>query len=68
MSSKSFSKFLSEIGEIPLLTREKEAELGRLVQTGLRSEATVMERKASEEAQCELIRRNLRLAVSVMGG
>jgi len=68
MSSKSFSKYLSEIGEIPLLTREREAELRHLVQTGGRSDATLREQEASEEAQCELVRHNLKLAVSVATG
>ena len=55
MNSPSFSKYLSEIGPIPLLTREREVELGRAVQLGLRSGASAAERQASEEAQGELI-------------
>ena len=65
MSSPFFSKYLSEIGSIPLLAPEREAELGRIVQIGLRTEATEPQKRASEEAQGELIHRNLKLVVSV---
>jgi len=65
MNSPSFSKYLSEIGTIPLLTREREVELGRVVQLGLRSDASAAERQASEEAQSELIRSSLKLVVGI---
>jgi len=65
MSSPFFSKYLTEIGKIPLLTPEREAELGRIVQIGLRTKATKPQRRASEDAQGELIHRNLKLVVSV---
>ena len=65
MSSPFFSKYLSEIGNIPLLTPEREAELGRIAQIGLRSGATGAQNRASEEARNELIRRNLKLVVSI---
>jgi RNA polymerase primary sigma factor len=65
MSSPFFSKHLSEIGNIPLLAPEREVDLGRIVQIGLRTEATEPQKRASEEAQGELIHRNLKLVVSV---
>lgn len=65
MNSPSFSKYLSEIGTIPLLTREREVELGRAVQLGLRSDASATEKQASEEAQSELIQSSLKLVVSI---
>jgi RNA polymerase primary sigma factor len=65
MNSPSFSKYLSEIGPIPLLTREREVELGQAVQLGLRSGASAAERQASEEAQSELIQSNLKLVVGI---
>lgn len=64
MNSQYFSKYLSEIGAIPLLTREREAELGSTVQTGLQCGATDAERSAGEDAQRELVERNLRLVVA----
>jgi RNA polymerase primary sigma factor len=65
MNSPLFCKYLSEIGTIPLLTREREVELGQAVQVGLRSDASEAGRQASEEAQHELIQSNLRLVVSI---
>ena len=65
MNSPSFSKYLSEIGPIPPLTREREVELGQAVQLGLRSGASAAERQASEEAQSELIQCNLKLVVGI---
>lgn len=65
MSSPFFSKYLSEIGAIPLLNREAESRLGEIVQMGLCDEATPIQREASEKAQCELIQCNLKLVVSV---
>jgi RNA polymerase primary sigma factor len=65
MNSPSFSKYLSEIGTIPLLTREREVELGRAVQLGLRSDASATEKQVSEEAQSELIQSSLKLVVSI---
>jgi RNA polymerase sigma factor (sigma-70 family) len=65
MDSQSFSKYLSEIGTIPLLRRAREIELGRAVQAGLRIDASTAERQASDEAQSELIRSNLRLVVGI---
>lgn len=65
MNSLSFSKYLSEIGAIPLLTRQREAELGCIVQTGLRCQATDAEKSAAEEAQRELVQRNLKLVVAM---
>lgn len=65
MSSPLFSKYLTEIGSIPLLTPEREAELGRIVQFGVRTDATETQKIASEEAQQELIRSNLKLVVSI---
>ena len=65
MSSPLFSKYLSEIGGIPLLTSEREAELGRMVQTGLRLEATEKEKRACDDAQHELVQKNLRLVVGI---
>ena len=63
MSSPLFSKYLSKTGDIPLLTREREAELGRIVQTGLRPEATENQKRACEDAQHELVQKNLKLVV-----
>jgi RNA polymerase sigma factor (sigma-70 family) len=65
MNSPSFCKYLSEIGTIPLLTHEREVELGRAVQVGLRSDASEAGRQASEEAQHELIQSSLKLVVSI---
>lgn len=49
----SISKYLKEIGQTDLLTKEQEIELGRLVQQG------------DQKARDHMIRANLRLVVSV---
>lgn len=65
MNSSSFSHYLNEIGTFPKLTRKREYELGKAVQIGFRSAACKADREASETAQQELIRSNLRLVVSI---
>jgi RNA polymerase sigma factor (sigma-70 family) len=65
MNSLFFSRYLNEIGKIELLSPEREAELGRLVQLGLKNQATGLERSAGEEALSALIRHNLKLVVSI---
>lgn len=56
MSSPFFSNYLSQIANTPLLTRERETELGRIVQIGLQPDAAEEQRRASQEAQLELVR------------
>jgi RNA polymerase sigma factor (sigma-70 family) len=65
MSLSLFSKYISEIGGVPLLTPEREAQLGRIIQAGIRPEATEHQKRAGEEAQYELIQKNLKLVVSI---
>lgn len=65
MSSPFFSKYLSDIGNISLLTPNREAGLGRAVQLGLCAGSTPTEKEAAEEAKQELVCRNLRLVVGI---
>ena len=50
---KALEKYLLDIGKIPLLSAEEEAELARRIKTG------------DEKALEELVRKNLRFVVSV---
>jgi len=65
MSSKYFSNYLEEIGDVPLLPPEREIELSRIIQRGLAPNAGTAEIRASENGRTELAHHNLRLVVSI---
>ena len=65
MSSEYFTDYLDEIGKLPLLAREREIELGQIIQRGLAPSASRAEMEPSQEARTELARHSLRLVVSI---
>ena len=65
MSSKYFSNYLVEIGDMPLLPPEREIELSQIIQRGLVPNASTAEIRASENGRTELAHHNLRLVVSI---
>lgn len=65
MSSKYFSNYLVEIGDVPLLPPEREIELSQIIQLGLASNASKAEIRASESGRAELAHHNLRLVVNI---
>ena len=65
MSSKYFSNYLVEIGDVPLLPLEREIELSQIIQRGLVPNASTAEIRASENGRTELAHHNLRLVVSI---
>ena len=58
MSSQSFTAYLTDIAEIPLLTAQQEKELGTIIQTQPQS-------PEADEARSKLISANLKLVVSI---
>ena len=58
MSSQSFTAYLTDIAEIPLLTAQEEKELGTIIQTQPQS-------PEADEARSKLISANLKLVVSI---
>lgn len=65
MSSQDPVKmYLSEIGKVPLLTKEQEWDLGRKIQAGLASEDPTIIR-IGERAKSTMVEANLRLVVSI---
>jgi RNA polymerase primary sigma factor len=65
MSSKYFSNYLVEIGDVPLLPPEREIELSQIIQRGLAPNASTAEFRASENGRTELALHNIRLVVSI---
>ena len=65
MSSKYFSHYLVEIGDVPLLPPEREIELSQIIQRGLAPNASLAEIRASENGRVDLALHNLRLVVGI---
>jgi RNA polymerase primary sigma factor len=59
------SNYLSEISKTPLLTREDEQELGKILETSEREDATEEARKLGKDAREKFVKSNLRLVVSI---
>lgn len=58
MRTEHFTKYLKEIGNVPLLSPQEERDLGMIIRTNPAS-------PQAETARCKLISANLRLVVSV---
>lgn len=61
----SIKNYLKDISKIPLLTKEKELELGKIIQQGLSENATREEKIKADKARNKLVGSNLRFVVSV---
>ena len=61
----SIKNYLKDISKIPLLTKEKELELGKIIQQGLSENATQEEKIKANKARNKLVGSNLRFVVSV---
>lgn len=61
----SIKNYLKDISKIPLLTKEKELELGKIIQQGLSENATKEEKIKADKARNKLVGSNLRFVVSV---
>lgn len=61
----SIKNYLKDISKIPLLTKEKELELGKIIQQGLSENATKEEKIKANKARNKLVGSNLRFVVSV---
>lgn len=61
----SIKNYLKDISKIPLLTKEKELELGKIIQQGLSENATREEKIKADKARNKLVVSNLRFVVSV---
>lgn len=61
----SIKNYLKDISKIPLLTKEKELELGKIIQQGLSENATQEEKIKADKARNKLVGSNLRFVVSV---
>ncbi|MEY4129814.1 MAG: hypothetical protein RIS81_1563 [Actinomycetota bacterium] len=69
IGSDSVRLYLSEIGQVPLLTADEEKDLGKKIKAGLvaQAERRKLQRTAKdgEKAKDHMVRANLRLVVSV---
>ena len=61
----SIKNYLKDISKIPLLTKEKELELGKIIQQGLSENATREEKIKADKARNKLVGSNLRFVISV---
>ena len=61
----SIKNYLKDISKIPLLTKEKELELGKIIQQGLSENATREEKIKADKSRNKLVGSNLRFVVSV---